>query len=118
MRHGNAELITNRAASSARCRAIIGVRNEGSFHADRSPQRGGRRSEARPAVTSHTARPGQVSATRPTAARRRHLSWLTPRRWSIAARSAFIAGAVVFIALAVAGAALTVALYQVLLKGV
>lgn len=43
---------------------------------------------------------------------------MTSRRWSIAARSAFIAGAVVFIALAVAGAALTVALYQVLIAGV
>lgn len=43
---------------------------------------------------------------------------MTSRRWSIAARSAFIAAAVVFIALAVAGAALTVVLYQVLLKGV
>jgi len=69
-------------------------------------------------VASHTTRLGKVSATRPTAARCRVLSWLTPRRWSIAARSAFIAGAVVLIALAVAGAALTVALYQVLLAGV
>ena len=43
---------------------------------------------------------------------------MTSRRWSIAARSAFIAAAVVFIALAVAGAALTVVLYQVLLAGV
>jgi signal transduction histidine kinase len=43
---------------------------------------------------------------------------MTSRRWSIAARSAFIAGAVVFIALAVAGAALTVVLYQVVVAGV
>ena len=83
-----------------------------------SRSEGAAEARPRPPVTSHTARLGQVSATRPTGARRRHLSWLTPRRWSIAARSAFIAGAVVFIALAVAGSALTVALYQVLLKGV
>jgi signal transduction histidine kinase len=43
---------------------------------------------------------------------------MSPLRWSIAARSAFIAGAVVFIALTLAGAALTVALYQSLLAGV
>src|SRR2546426_2249040 len=49
---------------------------------------------------------------------RRSFSWLSPLRWSIAARSAFIAGAVVLIALAVAGAALTAALYQALLSGV
>ncbi|MGX9791566.1 HAMP domain-containing sensor histidine kinase [Mycobacterium sp. MMS18-G62] len=49
---------------------------------------------------------------------RRVLSWLSLRRWSIAARSAFIAGAVVFIALAVVGAGLTALLYQVLLAGV
>ncbi len=48
----------------------------------------------------------------------RLLSRPTPRRWSIATRSAFIAGAVVFTALALAGAALTVALYQALLAGV
>jgi signal transduction histidine kinase len=43
---------------------------------------------------------------------------MTRLRWTIAARSAFTAGAVVFIALALAGAALTVALYQALLSGV
>jgi signal transduction histidine kinase len=49
---------------------------------------------------------------------RRSVSRLSPLRWSIAARSAFVAGAVVFIALTLAGAALTVALYQALLAGV
>jgi signal transduction histidine kinase len=43
---------------------------------------------------------------------------LNPLRWSIAARSAFIAAVVVFIALALAGAALTIALYHSLLAGV
>ena len=43
---------------------------------------------------------------------------MSPLRWSIAARSAFIAGAVVFTALALSGAASTVALYQALLAGV
>jgi signal transduction histidine kinase len=43
---------------------------------------------------------------------------LNPLRWSIAARSAFIAAAVVFMALALAGAALTTALYHSLLAGV
>src|SRR5436305_10152652 len=48
---------------------------------------------------------------------RRGVSRLSPLRWSIAARSAFIAGTVVLIALGLAGAALTVALYQSLLAG-
>jgi signal transduction histidine kinase len=52
------------------------------------------------------------------AAARRAVSEVTARPWSIAARSAFIAGAVVFIALAAAGAALTIALYHALLSGV
>ncbi|WP_442928542.1 HAMP domain-containing sensor histidine kinase [Mycobacterium sp. JS623] len=58
------------------------------------------------------------STTSQTSSGRRSFSWLSPLRWSIAARSAFIAGAVVFIALALAGAALTAALYQALLSGV
>jgi signal transduction histidine kinase len=76
--------------------------------------------EARPRsiVASQMAYPGRVGPTCPTAAGRRSFSRLSPLRWSIAARSAFIAGAVVFIALALAGAALTVALYQALLSGV
>jgi signal transduction histidine kinase len=43
---------------------------------------------------------------------------MNPRHWSIAARSAFISGVVVFIALTLAGAALTIALYHELLAGV
>ena len=69
-------------------------------------------------AVSQTACPGQVSPSCPTDARRRSLSCMSPRRWSIAARSAFVAGAVVFIALTLAGAALTVSLYQALLSGV
>ncbi|SBS78066.1 Signal transduction histidine kinase [uncultured Mycobacterium sp.] len=48
----------------------------------------------------------------------RLLSRLRLPHWSIAARSAFIAGAVVFVALAVAGAALTGVFYRTLIAGV
>lgn len=93
--------------------AAKGASTQTGSHSEKPPAAG-----AYPVVASQTAFPGPNGPTCPTVAGRRSFSRLSPLRWSIAARSAFIAGAVVFIALALAGAALTIALYQALLSGV
>src|SRR6476661_868879 len=100
------------SALSARCRAALLISTAGS-RSEEAAQAG-----LRLVAVSQTAYPGQVSPSCSTDARRRSLSRMSPLRWNIAARSAFIAGAVVFVALALAGAALTVALHQALLSGV
>ena len=70
------------------------------------------------AAASHATGARGAEQARPESIERRSLLRLSPLRWSIAARSALIAGVVVFIALALAGAALTLALHRSLLAGV
>lgn len=88
-----------------------------------STQTGSRSDEAadaaaRAVAVPQTADPGRREHRRAPIVGRARLSRLSPMRWSIAARSAFIAGAVVMIALTLAGAALTAVLYRALLTSV